>query len=710
MAGKPLRMTFYTEGLPFDGETIEKQSLGGSETAMYYITKELAALGNHVTLFCNTSRDAYTWDGVEYRKVEGFQKFCEESNSVESPGTDVLVLSRHIQHAAQEWAKARCLVLWPHDCFLPEVLAFWKSVLWKTDLLAFNSEFHRKQFDDGVKGLPTEVYFPTRNGVDLAMIRDAIEGVERVENRLIYTSRPDRGLDVLLAMWPDLKRERPELELRVMWYDFPEADKTHLAPMLAVMDAQIEQLDGVTRLPAMPKRELMREVAAAKMLVYPSIFPEISCISAIEAMACGTPVVASSYCALKETVPHGETALLVGGAPRVRNEGGWIYGAPATKYTEHFIEAVGSLLDSESDWQRLSDGGRARAERYDYKVIAREWDARLREEVKLSDHKQTVSACMIVKDGEDTLHRCLKSIRNQVDEIIVFVDDRTKDSSGEIARKYTDKVFPYTWEDSFAAARNLSIERATCDWILWIDADEWFVGNLRPYLRTNAFNSYPMRQTHIGPGHVEHSDWPARLFRNHLGARFFGRVHEQPDLRLNEGVPKQLGLANVRIVHDGYADGLGAEEKWERNHALVSRDMEELPERDITFFSYCRDLVAYVRRRLGQTNNVLTPDLREMLVQVAVIYKERFSSPHHLWHKHVLPLYQDALRFLGKPEMFIVLAGTTTPVENMPDFQPTRRFFIDADEFREHLVYLSEELIERLRRQQDPNPYPFDEE
>ena len=83
----------------------------------------------------------------------------------------------------------------------------------------------------------------------------------------------------------------------------------------------------------------------------------------------------------------------------------------------------------------------------------------------------TVSLCMIVKNEEQVLARCLDSIKDLMDEIII-VDTGSTDKTKEIAGKYTDKVYDFEWIDDFSAARNESFKYATMDYIYVADADE----------------------------------------------------------------------------------------------------------------------------------------------------------------------------------------------------------------------------------------------
>ena len=83
----------------------------------------------------------------------------------------------------------------------------------------------------------------------------------------------------------------------------------------------------------------------------------------------------------------------------------------------------------------------------------------------------TISLCMIVKNEEDTLARCLDCIKDIVDEIII-VDTGSTDHTKEIAKNYTNLVYDFKWIDDFSAARNFSFSKATKDYCLWLDADD----------------------------------------------------------------------------------------------------------------------------------------------------------------------------------------------------------------------------------------------
>lgn len=83
----------------------------------------------------------------------------------------------------------------------------------------------------------------------------------------------------------------------------------------------------------------------------------------------------------------------------------------------------------------------------------------------------TISACLIVKNEEQVLERCLQCLQPIVDEIII-VDTGSDDGTKEIAKRYTNKVYDFVWVNDFSAARNFSFEKATMEYIYVADADE----------------------------------------------------------------------------------------------------------------------------------------------------------------------------------------------------------------------------------------------
>lgn len=140
---------------------------------------------------------------------------------------------------------------------------------------------------------------------------------------------------------------------------------------------------------------------------------------------------------------------------------------------------------------------------------------------------------MIVKNEEDVLARCLESVHDLVDEIII-VDTGSQDETKAIARRFTEHVHDFEWIDDFSAARNASFSFATGDYCMWLDADDVLLPadreqfmQLRKSLDPDV--SVVMMKYNTGfdeHGHVTFSYYRERLIRNHAGMLWKGAVHE----------------------------------------------------------------------------------------------------------------------------------------------------------------------------------------
>lgn len=160
-----------------------------------------------------------------------------------------------------------------------------------------------------------------------------------------------------------------------------------------------------------------------------------------------------------------------------------------------------------------------------------------------------ISLAMIVKNEEKYLDRCLKSAAHMVDEIVV-VDTGSTDRTIEIASRYGAKIFHFEWIDDFAAARNYSLEHVTGDWVLVLDADQYFEEDyssvIQEFTRSNAKRAglIEIISRYEKDGQTLHStDYMARLFPR--GAKFEGRIHEQ----LTPLMPTVV--TGLLLMHDG---------------------------------------------------------------------------------------------------------------------------------------------------------------
>ncbi len=194
-----------------------------------------------------------------------------------------------------------------------------------------------------------------------------------------------------------------------------------------------------------------------------------------------------------------------------------------------------------------------------------------------------LSACLIVKDEQWTIRKCLESLQGVVDEIII-VDTGSTDDTVPIAQEYGAKIYNFPWNDNFSDARNESLSHASGEFILVIDADEYLDSTeklqLRPFLeQTNAEGVTVTIRNYVGSMARIQSTLPltvVRVFRR--GHLYVGTVHEQviPSLLASGGAIEQLSLT---FHHVGYLDEfVSIRKKTDRNNKLLAEELTRSPD------------------------------------------------------------------------------------------------------------------------------------
>lgn len=188
----------------------------------------------------------------------------------------------------------------------------------------------------------------------------------------------------------------------------------------------------------------------------------------------------------------------------------------------------------------------------------------------------TLSLCMIVRNEEKCLEKCLSSIGNFVDEIIV-VDTGSTDGTIEIAKKFTNKVFYHNWNNDFSEARNFSLSKATSDYILVLDADE-YIKNPEGLLTDleNDKDCYIFEIQNLLSNGSSYIHRAYRMFRNHRGLLFTNKLHEQINL---SAIPNaSIAESSVTILHTGYLSTIFKEkEKDVRNLKIIEEAVKLNP-------------------------------------------------------------------------------------------------------------------------------------
>lgn len=186
----------------------------------------------------------------------------------------------------------------------------------------------------------------------------------------------------------------------------------------------------------------------------------------------------------------------------------------------------------------------------DLKKLLKDIDIKISEKIKQS---KKITLCMIVKDEEKNIERCLNSVKGIVDEIII-VDTGSIDNTVELCKKYDAKIFYYQWNNDFAAARNYSLDQATGDWILVLDADEELSDSSKLVLKEflineTKYNCYRVSIKNLDEsGNVSFENKMVRLLKNNEGIKYYGKIHEYVIAEASE-LSQQL-----YIFHHGYKE------------------------------------------------------------------------------------------------------------------------------------------------------------
>ena len=211
----------------------------------------------------------------------------------------------------------------------------------------------------------------------------------------------------------------------------------------------------------------------------------------------------------------------------------------------------------------------------------------------MEDGKKALSLCMIVKNEEQNLARCLESVKGLVDEIII-IDTGSSDQTKNIAARYTDRVYDFHWQEDFSAARNYSSSFAKGEWILVLDADDELeqedknlLLKLLKDIEVEAFFFPTISFVGDSPGPDTVINMNLRLFRNFKGYSYSGRIHEQIASNIINVNPKaKMRTENIRIYHYGYiSKEVKVKEKRIRNKKILNIMLQENNEDSFVLFN-----------------------------------------------------------------------------------------------------------------------------
>ncbi|MBF2575333.1 glycosyltransferase family 2 protein [Listeria welshimeri] len=198
--------------------------------------------------------------------------------------------------------------------------------------------------------------------------------------------------------------------------------------------------------------------------------------------------------------------------------------------------------------------------------------------------EKTISICIMVKNEERCIKRCLDSIEILADEIII-IDTGSSDNTINIIKEYSNskiKIYQKEWKNDFSGIRNYAIKKASSEWIMFIDADECLdeasISNLS--LTLNVFNTHKLRDSIVLCPVINEADntlhyRTGKFFRKDSGIKFFGTCHEEARIK---DIPDSTLLIPIKVdyLHDGYLAKIQNNKKKKKRNTELLKGMVEL--------------------------------------------------------------------------------------------------------------------------------------
>lgn len=279
-----------------------KKGIGGSEEAVIHVSRELAKLGWHVTVYADPEKTEF----YEYETGSVTYKLHYEFNPYDN--FNILIGWRNPGFFEHTW-NAKKTYLWLHDVQNP--MEYTEKRVKNITKIFVLSEAHKRTLlnEENKKFLTDDKFLLTGNGINVEEFEELDKKkIGRDHARVIWTSSYDRGLEILLDMWPDVVAEVPNAELHI-FYGWNLFDTIfHNNPERQAWKAKVNSKmnhKGIVHHGRVGQDVILEETFKSGVWAYPTYFYEISCITAMKAQAGGAIPVVTDYAALSETVQHG---------------------------------------------------------------------------------------------------------------------------------------------------------------------------------------------------------------------------------------------------------------------------------------------------------------------------------------------------------------------------------------------------------------------
>lgn len=330
----------------FCGQTSEewsplsaKTGIGGSEEAVINMSKELAHLGYKITVYNNCGEQEGKYNSIDYVNFYKFNK-NDDFNIVISWRMNIFPLG----------VQAKRKIVWLHD--IPRELDFDKETVKTFDKVVVLSKYHKSLLPEVI---PEEKIFVSSNGI-VPKDFNELSKISRNPNRIIYASSYNRGLEEMLTIWGDVKKEVPDAQLDIFygWKVYDDFVNEGALNDNGFKDRMLKLMaqDGVTEHGRIGHKELLEEYAKSGIYAYYCTYAgEINCIALTKAIGCGCYPITNKFAVMGE-----------------RNDAG-----DKTKDLEEFKKKLISNLKTKRDYKINKDY----VDQNSWQKISRSWSENL---------------------------------------------------------------------------------------------------------------------------------------------------------------------------------------------------------------------------------------------------------------------------------------------------------------------------------------------
>lgn len=317
----------------WDEDAYKTYGIGGSETAAVELASNLAKItGNKVIIF-NSRKEAKTFGNVEYRDVSQVNSYFSQYYP-----------RAHIAWRHNQKLTSAPTYAWSHDLIIPgaQMSDFYKQALCL-------SNFHKDFFHSSL-GVPKDKITVFRNGIEPKRF-EGIKDVKKQYGKVVFSSSPDRGLDVAMRVMDEVIKKVPEAELHV-FYGFDNMKKLGMDQEVARYEMMIRSRDYVKFHGNMPQKELTKQISDAQVWLYPTNFLETYCITAVEMALSNVYPVVRNYGALPDTLKDIPSTIL--DAPIDSSEGIKAYAeAVVAAITENYCDKM-NVEANKYSWESVA--------------------------------------------------------------------------------------------------------------------------------------------------------------------------------------------------------------------------------------------------------------------------------------------------------------------------------------------------------------------